>query len=423
MEQKRFDKRNLAVLLAIVYAFSVRTILASILFRTTIQIALFYILIYILLGVNLVNDFNKIGNHLYAPHGFYSVLLVSLVIIVSLISCGHGSAGISYGIALLLPFSITSNTKDSNGILKLIVGFSVFYAIGCILNFIMPSAFKSIVFPLFSESSQGMLEDFWSRNGEYSYFAGFANQIGYASYFINIGIGVLFCYRNSVLKKAYIPLIITLAFGLFLTGKRGPIFFAIITIAVIYLIEDYSKFKLYRILKISAILLLGYLLLLVGAKIANIDGIDRILRTVNQLFESGRVEDLGRKQLRDQAIEYFKQNPFLGIGWENYKYLFTLRRTHVHCIYYQLLCESGIVGFSIFVLFFFANLKRSIKALNISRRNDDINSINWYKLSVFIQVYFLLYGTTGNPLYDVEELIVYFFAVGISFVPIKREEN
>ena len=34
-----------------------------------------------------------------------------------------------------------------------------------------------------------------------------------------------------------------------------------------------------------------------------------------------------------------------------------------------------------------------------------------------MQVYFLLYGITGNPLYDVEETILYFFGAGIAYLP------
>ena len=49
--------------------------------------------------------------------------------------------------------------------------------------------------------------------------------------------------------------------------------------------------------------------------------------------------------------------------------------------------------------------------------NNSLES-GWIKFSLFIQLYFLLYGITGNPLYDIEETIIYFFAIGISYIPI-----
>lgn len=47
----------------------------------------------------------------------------------------------------------------------------------------------------------------------------------------------------------------------------------------------------------------------------------------------------------------------------------------------------------------------------------------WIKFSFFIQLYFLLYGITGNPLYDIEETIMYFFAIGISYLPLLSSDN
>ena len=113
---------------------------------------------------------------------------------------------------------------------------------------------------------------------------------------------------------------------------------------------------------------------------------------------------------------YFEQSPVFGIGWNNFMKMFTLRNTHCHNIYYQLLCETGIVGFSVFIFFFVTRIIGTIKKLNLSIYME-MKEAPWLKLSLFIQVFFLLYGFSGNPLYDIEETILYFFAVGISFLP------
>ena len=68
--------------------------------------------------------------------------------------------------------------------------------------------------------------------------------------------------------------------------------------------------------------------------------------------------------------------------------------------------------------FFLTRLHRTFSAVKESRFIDTSIENGWVKFSLFIQIYFLLYGITGNPLYDIEETIIYFFAIGISYIPL-----
>ena len=90
----------------------------------------------------------------------------------------------------------------------------------------------------------------------------------------------------------------------------------------------------------------------------------------------------------------------------------------------QLLCETGLIGFGVFMMFFATRLFKTFFSVMKSRFLDNPLESGWIKFSLFIQLYFLLYGITGNPLYDIEETIIYFFAIGISYIPISsfREE-
>ena len=47
----------------------------------------------------------------------------------------------------------------------------------------------------------------------------------------------------------------------------------------------------------------------------------------------------------------------------------------------------------------------------------------WIGLALFTQVYFLLFGLTENPIYDIEEMIVYMFAIGIANLPLLQKSN
>ena len=70
------------------------------------------------------------------------------------------------------------------------------------------------------------------------------------------------------------------------------------------------------------------------------------------------------------------------------------------------------------MIFFLTRLLRTFSAVKESRFIGTPIENGWARFSLFIQIYFLLYGITGNPLYDIEETIIYFFAIGISYIPL-----
>lgn len=407
---------RLAIILALIYAFTTRSILAGFLYRTWIQLLLFYTITYLLLGICFLKSFDRTNGHLYARRGFYSMLAITMVIIFELYVAGNTYSLLYYGIALLLPFAIDDEIIMTTGVPKFFVAVSAFFTVGCFVNFVLPSTYKAVILPLFLADAQQSLQDVEQLSGAGTYFAGFTSQVGYTSFFISMGIGTVFCFKDTIFKKLCYPLIIIMFAALLLTGKRGPLMFLLVALAAIYFIDGYRKGRILRLVKIALMLCLAYGILSVIAQATQIEGIQRIFDAVNELLTSGSVEDAGRSQLYEQALVFFRQHPLVGIGWANFKSLYSFRGTHVHCIYLQLLCETGLVGTMIFAIFFASRLIASTR--NVKETMNGVPTINngWMKLSLFIQLYFLLYGITGNPLYDIEETILYFFAIGISFI-------
>ena len=229
--------------------------------------------------------------------------------------------------------------------------------------------------------------------------------------------GALFCFRKEIFGKFFLPLTVLLFWGMLFTGKRGPMVYLLLALITVFYFESNGNQRLLRPFQILGIVIGAYFVLAVlNSFDIQIGGIERIYSSINELLFTGDVNDAGRDQLHEQALLYFEQNPILGIGWNNFMKMFTLRNTHCHNIYYQLLCETGIVGFSVFIAFFVTRIIVTIKKLSISIHME-MQEAPWLKLSLFIQAFFLLYGFSGNPLYDIEETILYFFAVGISFLP------
>ncbi len=406
---------KIAVFLALFYAFSTRSILGPIVFRG-ILLWIYYGVLYLSLGVCLVNAFRRDGGHLYAPKFFFTVLLLVLVITFGLYRTGDLSSLLYYGIAALLPFAIKPKIKQSKtiGVVFVIIGVVLF--IGCLINYLFPTAYRLVIYPLFSESTQSSLN--WQA-GFGTFFPGFTSQVGYTSFFLSMAFGALYCFRKSVYSRWFVPIAIILVFGMLLTGKRGPILFLLTSLLLIYFYEGRGRDRFIRVFQIALIIIAAYFALYLLATFTDNPSIGRIFDSVQEWVFTRDIEDAGRDQLRNQAWSYFNDHVLFGIGWANFKNLFVLRSTHVHNIYVQLLCETGIVGFVIFVVFFVNNNVRTLRKIKLSEQ--DSYEYSWLMLSLFMQIYFLLYGISGNPLYDVEETILYFFAVGISFLPMVSE--
>ena len=196
--------------------------------------------------------------------------------------------------------------------------------------------------------------------------------------------------------------------SILLTGKRAHIIFLLATIVMAYYIY-LSNRQRSRIIKMLALLVgmivVGYLIFLYVPALAV------FIQRFGDAAESGDVT-LGRTTFWTLAIEEFKKHPIFGIGWGEFQKI-NPRGWHAHNIYVQILCETGIVGFSlclIWFLYFLVTttsifLKERKRIIVVSEKNE-----KWIITSFCIQAFFLLYGITGNPIYDKEMFIPYFVA-------------
>lgn len=206
---------------------------------------------------------------------------------------------------------------------------------------------------------------------------------------------------------------------LMMTGKRT---FLIIPFALLIVfsnidniavsIKENRKRLIRLLLIISAI---GVIVLIIKPE---------ILSGINRLTDSNNGDALsGRDRLWALAIYLWNTSPELGIGMGGYvnfirnNTLFTrnlLRvtlATSVHNIYLQLLAENGVIGFCIFVTYFIYNLVNAISNLIKAIRINDTDILRVAYFALFLQVWFLIYGITGNPLFTLFQLFIYFFSI------------
>ena len=104
------------------------------------------------------------------------------------------------------------------------------------------------------------------------------------------------------------------------------------------------------------------------------------------------------------AYQIFKRNKIFGIGIKNFReessnriyynkeYVYTLNRakTHPHQVHFEILSETGLFGYTFFILFIFSSLFFSFK--------EYLKNRNIYQLSslIFILISIIPYLPTGS---------------------------
>ena len=100
----------------------------------------------------------------------------------------------------------------------------------------------------------------------------------------------------------------------------------------------------------------------------------------------------------------------MGIGWGGYKHVYAVelyqdwqsagaKYLNSHNTYLQLLCETGVVGFLIYLWAALGTLLTTAKALMYRRSLEPWRRKALY-VSVVCQIFVLFYNITGNTLYD-----------------------
>ncbi len=212
--------------------------------------------------------------------------------------------------------------------------------------------------------------------------------------------------------------------GIFISGKRT---FALLALASVFLAfrltnKNAKKRKFFRIIIIGGIVVtIAYIFVPVVRELFN--------RFIS-LSESGDDYTLtsGRSDMWQVAVDIFKKNKISGIGFGNFA-MYTAYyyadgnnwagRYATHNIYYGLLCETGIIGIGLMVSFMLSAIISTIILLRkVKKFEHEVSHLMYY--SIFLQLWFIVYGFTGNGIYDVNEFLLYIFAVSI-LMSCKRE--
>lgn len=284
--------------------------------------------------------------------------------------------------------------------------FYLFYAVYTILEkfsvqlFLLSlKVFSSSIETLYSQYARGCMP-------------GLTNHYSTNGMLLGVGIVIFGCeliYRKD-LKNLILFLVMVIA--LLLTGKRSDILFTMVGVYLAYYCYMSNKKNSRLVNTIGIIIIVGIALLVI---VNFVPSLATFVTRFEDTAESGDVT-LGRTKMWAIAIDYFKQNPIIGLGWGRFSAV-NLHEWNAHNIYLQILAETGIVGFLVFIFFFVSTLVNSWKHLKWIRINGKTSYDNeelHMLFAIAMQVFFLLYGITGNPLYDKEAYVPYYISCAIS---------
>ena len=237
--------------------------------------------------------------------------------------------------------------------------------------------------------------------------AGVTSHYSANALYITIALFSIWCLyliKKTLFTKIWVALVLL---ALILTMKRAHLIFGILTIGIVYLVENkqsFSKSIVKLLLLVGIVGFSGLVLYLIKPELFSI--FDRF-----QNMKGGS----GRTEFWSYALQFWSESPITGIGWMQFQERysnFDWTTYNVHNVFIQILCETGILGMSCFLYFIYSMWKR-LKFLlkNISKFNEKQKLLVRY--SALLQVFFFCYCLTGNCLYD-NTLFYFAIASGIS---------
>lgn len=334
------------------------------------------------------------------------------VIVISLVYSQDKGETVKYSIVISIMIMmkiVYSNAYEyKEYIVKLFYISSLIHVISTIAYIVIPNIMMkicSIILPhkLYLDNIQ-----FYNIGS----IAGITGQTGMNAFYISIYLGVVYsriiCNKHN---KAYNVISLIVGFiALFLTAKRGPL----ITngIVMLFIASVFSNISIKNFIpKVVGFILIA----LIGwSIISEIPQANIMLEKFNTFSESSDITN-GRSDLWDKAISRIKINPIIGIGANATPKVIG---EMTHNIYVQSILELGIIGFIIFILAVIKSFILTLRNYYIVKGNKTLEYTEKeiFSISIYIQLYFLIYGISGNPLYGITFLAPYFISISMSSI-------
>lgn len=330
---------------------------------------------------------------------------------------------IRYAVLILIVILMKYDEEFFHIIFYCILAAGIVHVIATLWFYFDTDFYMANIYPNFNSSQRAHLYEQVQKN---HHAVGLANHYSQNGIYMAISLCASFalCFRKpgkNILQKV---LLLSVAFfSLILTGKRGVLIFSVFAMLVSYII---CKKGVLANKLVTVLFILSSIAIVVYALSFYVEGVAAAFERITAMFSAqNETSDIsnGRFKLYAIAWNFFKESPILGIGWREFSkevvnfYNQDSVLRDAHNVFLQLLCETGIVGFSVFVSLFISAITQTIQLVVKSTKNMLCLSDNTKMVLVFslcYQVFFLAYCITGNPLYDLETVYIYIISVGFS---------
>lgn len=298
-------------------------------------------------------------------------------------------------------------TRKSNDYYYHVISFlkiiGLVYAMTTIVFSLFPDFYLNNIIPLFADYQIKDLISLFKRG----YLSGLTGHYSTNGIYLAVTFG---CSVTSYLMKrsktnAIITFVIFVA--LLMTGKRAHSIFSIVSVVAVIWWVNRDSISIAAILKAVRMVLLFIVVLVILSNF-----LPGVFNVINRFAETISRGDLSSSRIKliTKSLEHFWKNPLFGIGWGN---ITSVMNRYTHNVYVQLLTEVGIIGAFLFYYAFFIAFNK-VRKLIIDK--DLMQCLNTEEKSFilfagFIQVFFILYCLTGNPLYDEQFLYPYFLSL------------
>ena len=306
---------------------------------------------------------------------------------------------------LIIKFLFEGQKNWQSFFVKCLFYASLFHVTLTLFQFIFPSIITDINSVILSNLDFNTNLELMS-NGSY---AGITGQTGINAFFISILIAITYSKLiNNSQKKVLLITILSLGMiALFLTVKRSQIIInAVAMLSLLFLFRKKDiKSKINLILIPILMVCIGYIIL------TSIPTTNNVIKKFILFADSSDFTN-GRVKLWSETIEVFNMNPVFGIGAGA---IDSQIGEKTHNIYIQILGEMGILGIFVFAFAFLFSLVKTVRLIRSYLTKDYIKNEHKYLLALglYMQIYFILYGLSGNPLYSPIFLTIYMLMISI----------
>lgn len=313
----------------------------------------------------------------------------------------------SFALAFLFGVYVSQKNVDEKKVMRLLAVSCTVLAFFILVQPVAPEL-VSRVNRLFSySSSEYALMNAWTRNGWYTgLFPDRAPAAFFCSVLIGVGLYYLYCnYKTtgSIFQRFFgIVFALIGAYGVLLTVKRGLLIGAGIAAFVSFIVyKKANKAPIWRIC-LAAILAIFIIWIIFSNMEVTQVMIARFVDNDNPLTY--------RDVIYGNIFEKFWSSPLFGTGTAS---AFSLLGIGGHNIYLTVLMENGILGFIVFISVLGYSFFSTVQLILKFGAYEYHQRIPFLLFSVYIQVFFLVYGMSGNPLYDNYILYFYLFSIFI----------